>query len=79
VSLRDDLDLGTLSGRLMFQIIGAMAEFERALIQERLRAGLCHARAKGKRLERPTVIGRSLESRLPAGTRARLEGESRVR
>jgi DNA invertase Pin-like site-specific DNA recombinase len=33
VSLRDNLDLGTPSGRLMFQIIGAMAEFERALIQ----------------------------------------------
>jgi DNA invertase Pin-like site-specific DNA recombinase len=40
VSLRDNLDLGTPSGRLMFQIIGAMAEFERALIQERVKAGL---------------------------------------
>jgi DNA invertase Pin-like site-specific DNA recombinase len=37
----------------MFQIIGAMAEFERALIQERVRAGLRNARAKGKRLGRP--------------------------
>lgn len=40
VSLRDNIDLSTPSGRLMFQIIGAMAEFERALIQERIRAGL---------------------------------------
>jgi DNA invertase Pin-like site-specific DNA recombinase len=40
VSLRDNLDLSTPSGRLMFQIIGAMAEFERSLIQERVRAGL---------------------------------------
>jgi len=40
ISLRDNLDLSTPSGRLMFQIIGAMAEFERALIQERVRAGL---------------------------------------
>ena len=56
VSLRDNLDLGTPSGRLMFQIIGAMAEFERALIQERVRAGLAHARAKGKRLGRPRVF-----------------------
>lgn len=40
----------------MFQIIGAMAEFERALIQERVRAGLRNARAKGKRLGRPRVI-----------------------
>jgi DNA invertase Pin-like site-specific DNA recombinase len=53
VSLRDNLDLSTPSGRLMFQIIGAMAEFERALIQERVKAGLRNARAKGKRLGRP--------------------------
>jgi DNA invertase Pin-like site-specific DNA recombinase len=53
ISLRDNLDLSTPSGRLMFQLIGAMAEFERALIQERVRAGLRHARAKGKRLGRP--------------------------
>jgi DNA invertase Pin-like site-specific DNA recombinase len=56
VSFRDSLDLSTPSGRLMFQIIGAMAEFERALIQERVRAGLRNARAKGKRLGRPRVI-----------------------
>jgi DNA invertase Pin-like site-specific DNA recombinase len=55
VSLRDNLDLITPSGRLMFHVIGAMAEFERALIQERVRAGLRNARAKGKRLGRPTV------------------------
>ena len=40
----------------MFQIIGAMAEFERALIQERVKAGLRHARSKGKRLGRPTIV-----------------------
>jgi len=56
ISLRDNLDLTTPSGRLMFQIIGAMAEFERALIQERVRAGLRNAVAKGKRLGRPRVI-----------------------
>jgi DNA invertase Pin-like site-specific DNA recombinase len=56
VSLRDNLDLSTPSGRLMFQIIGTMAEFERALIQERVRAGLRNALAKGKRLGRPRVI-----------------------
>lgn len=55
VSLSDNLDLSTPSGRLMFQIIGAMSEFERALIQERVRAGLRNARAKGKRLGRPRV------------------------
>lgn len=56
ISLRDNLDLSTPSGRLMFQIIGAMAEFERVLIQERVRAGLRNARAKGKRLGRPRVV-----------------------
>jgi DNA invertase Pin-like site-specific DNA recombinase len=56
ISLRDNLDLSTPSGRLMFQIIGAMAEFERALIQERVRAGLRNARTKGRRLGRPRVI-----------------------
>jgi DNA invertase Pin-like site-specific DNA recombinase len=57
ISLRDNLDLTTPSGRLMFQIVGAMAEFERALIQERVKAGLAHARAKGVRLgRRETVV-----------------------
>jgi DNA invertase Pin-like site-specific DNA recombinase len=56
VSLRDNLDLSTPSGRLMFQIIGAMAEFERALILERVRAGLRNARVKGRRLGRPRVF-----------------------
>jgi hypothetical protein len=56
ISLRDNLDLSTPSGRLMSQIIGAMAEFERSLIQERVKAGLRNARAKGKRLGRPRVF-----------------------
>jgi DNA invertase Pin-like site-specific DNA recombinase len=53
VSLRDNLDLSTPSGRLMFEVVGAMAEFERALTQERVRAGLRLARSKGKKLGRP--------------------------
>jgi DNA invertase Pin-like site-specific DNA recombinase len=56
ISLRDNLDLSTPSGRLMFQIIGAMAEFERSLIQERVKAGLRNAKAKGRRLGRPRVV-----------------------
>jgi DNA invertase Pin-like site-specific DNA recombinase len=55
VSLRDNLDLSTPAGRLMFQIIGAMAEFERSLIQERVRAGLRNAKLKGKTLGRPPL------------------------
>jgi len=56
VSLRDNIDLSTPSGRLMFQIIGAMAEFERSLIQERVRAGLRNAVARGVRLGRPCRV-----------------------
>lgn len=55
VSLSDNLDLSTASGRLMFQIIGAMAEFERELIRERVKAGMRNARAKGIRIGRPRV------------------------
>jgi len=56
ISLRDNLDLSTPSGRLMMQLLGAMAEFERALIQERVRAGLRNAKLKGVRLGRPRVF-----------------------
>jgi DNA invertase Pin-like site-specific DNA recombinase len=52
VSLRDNLDLTTAAGRLMFQMIGAFAEFEREITRERVRAGLQHARSKGKMLGR---------------------------
>ncbi|MGE3607982.1 MAG: recombinase family protein [Bacteriovoracaceae bacterium] len=54
VSIRDQVDLTTASGRLMVHILGAFAEFEKDLIRERTMAGLDHARAKGKILGRPT-------------------------
>lgn len=40
VSLKDSVDLSTPSGRLTFQVIGAMAEFKRELIRERVKGGL---------------------------------------
>lgn len=55
ISYQDNLDLTTAQGRLMFHIIGAMAEFERELIRERVKAGLENARRKGKRLGRKPV------------------------
>lgn len=55
VSLSDNLDLSTASGRLMFNIIGAMAEFERELIRERVKAGMKNAKAKGTRIGRPRI------------------------
>jgi DNA invertase Pin-like site-specific DNA recombinase len=55
VSLRDSIDLSSPSGVLMFQLIAAMSQFERALIQERVRAGIRNARNKGRRLGRPRL------------------------
>ncbi len=74
VSLRDNLDLSTPSGRLMFQIIGAMAEFERSLIQERVCAGLRNARAKGRTLGRPKLLVDSAMSRTTLWRRQRDAG-----
>jgi DNA invertase Pin-like site-specific DNA recombinase len=73
VSLRDNLDLSTPSGRLMFQIIGAMAEFERSLIVERVKAGMRNARAKGKRIGRPPRAYLSPEVRQSIGEAYRNE------
>lgn len=55
VSLRDSLDLSSPAGRLMAQLLGAISEFERSLITERVRAGIRNARAKGRRLGRPPL------------------------
>src|SRR5271169_2881101 len=55
VSLCEQVDTSTPTGKLVFTILGAVAEGERNLIAERVRAGLRNARAKGKRLGRPKV------------------------
>jgi putative DNA-invertase from lambdoid prophage Rac len=55
ISLKDSIDLTTAQGRLMFQIIAAMAEFERELIRERVKAGMANARTKGKQIGRPSL------------------------
>ena len=49
------IDTTTPSGKMMFQMCGVFAEFERAMIQERVKAGLKRAKAQGKRLGRPPV------------------------
>ena len=56
VSLSESLDTATPAGRMVFTVLGAVAELERSLIAERVRAGLRNARAKGKRLGRPRVV-----------------------
>jgi DNA invertase Pin-like site-specific DNA recombinase len=55
VSLTEQVDTSTPMGKMVFTVLGAVAELERNLIVERVRAGLRHARAKGKRLGRPRV------------------------
>jgi DNA invertase Pin-like site-specific DNA recombinase len=53
VSYDNNLDTSTPTGKLVFQIVGAVAEFEKDIIRERVIAGLANARIKGKRLGRP--------------------------
>ena len=58
-SLTDGIDTTTAGGRLVFHIMGALAEFERDLIQERTKAGLRAARKRGKRLGRPPALSKA--------------------
>jgi len=55
VVLDQAIDTTTPSGRLLFHMLAAIAEFERDLIVDRVRAGLARARAQGKRLGRPRI------------------------
>ena len=57
------LDTTTPAGKAMFQMLGVFAEFERSIIQERVRAGLARARSEGKQLGRPTIAP-ALEKRI---------------
>ena len=52
-SLKENIDTTTPTGKLMFHIVGAMAEFERDIIRERTTAGLEVARARGRKGGRP--------------------------
>jgi DNA invertase Pin-like site-specific DNA recombinase len=56
VSYTEGVDTTTPSGQLLFHIVGAVAQFERDLIAERVRAGLAHARAMGKHIGRPRAV-----------------------
>ncbi len=57
------LDTSTPSGKAMFGMLGVFAEFERTIIQERVKAGLARARAKGKTLGRPKT-GPKVEAKI---------------
>jgi len=55
VSLRQNIDTTLPAGRLTFQILGAVAEFERELLRERVKAGMAQAKRSGKHVGRPAV------------------------
>jgi DNA invertase Pin-like site-specific DNA recombinase len=56
VSFSEQMDTSTPAGKMVFTVLGAVAELERSLIGEHVRAGLRNARAKGKRLGRPNAV-----------------------
>jgi len=58
------VDTTTPAGKALFGMLGVFAEFERALIQERVRAGLTRARANGRRLGRPIVATPQLQTKI---------------
>lgn len=55
VSYQNNMDTTTSTGKLIFHVLGAVAEFEREIISERIKAGLRNAKSKGKKLGRPSV------------------------
>ena len=69
VTLGEGIDTSTAAGRLVAGVLGSIAEFERARIQERVHAGLARARAQGKRLGRPRMT--TLAAGTPRGLTVR--------
>ena len=79
ISYRENADTTTAQGKLIFGIMASLAEFERALISERVRAGMARAKTQGKHVGRPRIppqkeaairrdllAGRSLRSTIKA-------------
>jgi DNA invertase Pin-like site-specific DNA recombinase len=75
VSFSEQLDTSTPAGKMVFTVLGAVAELERGLIVERVKAGLHNARAKGRRLGRPKKI---LDTKRIATLRAEGVGWKRI-
>jgi DNA invertase Pin-like site-specific DNA recombinase len=73
------LDTSTPAGKAMFQMMGVFAEFERSMIQERVRAGLARAKSEGKQLGRPRIAP-DLEKRILAALNkpGRTEGVRKI-
>jgi DNA invertase Pin-like site-specific DNA recombinase len=75
VSLNEQVDTSTPMGKMVFTVLGAVAELERSLIVERVRAGLRNACAIGKCLGRPRKI---LDTKRIAALRAQGVGSKRI-
>jgi DNA invertase Pin-like site-specific DNA recombinase len=72
------LDTSTPAGKAMFQMIGVFAEFERALIVERTKAGLQRARAQGKALGRPSICKTAKAFGVGVGTVQRIKAAGTI-
>ncbi len=72
ISHENHLDTSTPSGKLVFQVIAAVAEFERDIIVERVKAGMANAKKKGKHVGRPRIPDHVLEE----ARQLRKEGKS---
>jgi DNA invertase Pin-like site-specific DNA recombinase len=60
-SLTEHMDTKSPAGRMIFQIVGAFAEFERELIRERTRLGMAAAKRRGVKVGRPTAVTQEQE------------------
>ena len=76
VSLAEGIDATTPAGKLQMHILGAISEFERGRIQERVKAGLARARKQGKRLGRPMAAVPLDRVSAVAGLSARVGAEA---
>lgn len=55
VCLKQNIDTTLPAGRLTFQVLGAVAEFEREMLRERVKAGMAQAKRSGKKIGRPAL------------------------
>jgi DNA invertase Pin-like site-specific DNA recombinase len=75
VSLRQNIDTTLPAGRLTFAVLGAVAEFEREMLRERVKAGMAQARRAGKRVGRP-ALRQFAPSEIETMRQLRLQGAS---
>ena len=77
---KQGLDTSTPSGRLMFQMVGAFSEFERAMISERVKSGMARARANGRHVGRPGLdaeLRKQIKAALAAPGRSGVRASAR--